>query len=180
MNTFLPFTSFTYCAMCLDDKRLFAQAKECRQIWDAMHYRTAGWVNHPATAMWRPYTELFLSYWRTMLLQLTARGKVDPDCIARWRAMVDKSDIGCMLRDRPWWLDHPAVYVSHRSNLYRKSATLYRAFKCQPIGYFWPDPVQPRYTYLESGYPKSRRVYSLEEANEYIKDNFHIEGVSEL
>lgn len=177
MNTFLPFTSYALSAQHLDDRRLFAQLKECKQLWAAIHFESKGWVNHPAARMWRPYTEEFLSYWRAILLETIKRGKVNPEALASWRRYVDSIDIP-LLRARPWWLDHPPIYVSHRSNLYRKDRVFYRAFECQEIGYFWPDPTEPRYMYMVSGEPKTKRILSLEEANEEIKTLFHVEGIS--
>jgi Pyrimidine dimer DNA glycosylase len=179
VNTFLPFRSYAESAKCLDNKRLFKQLVECKQLWTGIHYQSKGWVNHPATVMWRPYTEQYMAYWRATLLEVVRRGAINPDAITRWRKLID--GIGLPLLKRcPWWMEHPAVFVSHRSNLYKKNPDHYRAFECQYTGYFWPDPEHERYTYLESGEPKSRRTIYLEEANQIMKDIYGIEGVREF
>jgi len=62
MQTFLPYPDFRQSAHCLDTKRLGKQRVETLQILNALHGKTDGWVNHPATKMWRGYEQALVEY----------------------------------------------------------------------------------------------------------------------
>lgn len=55
MQVFLPYASFESTARVLDRARLGKQRVECKQILLANTGRSAGWVNHPVTRMWKGY-----------------------------------------------------------------------------------------------------------------------------
>ena len=62
MQTFLPYESFKQSARVLDWRRLGKQRVEGMQIINAIEGKPRqdskpykGWLNHPATVMWRPY-----------------------------------------------------------------------------------------------------------------------------
>ena len=62
MQTFLPFSSIRRSVSSLDNKRLGKQRVEVLQILKALSGETKGWVNHPATAMWRGYEDALVFY----------------------------------------------------------------------------------------------------------------------
>ena len=62
MQTFLPYPDFKQSAACLDYRRLGKQRVEGVQILKAILGEKSlndkpykGWLNHPATLMWKPY-----------------------------------------------------------------------------------------------------------------------------
>ena len=62
MQTFLPDPDFERTARILDDRRLGKQRVEVLQILNAMHRTSGGWVNHPATRMWRGFEPALVAY----------------------------------------------------------------------------------------------------------------------
>ena len=64
MQTFLPYPDFKQSAACLDYRRLGKQRVEGVQILKAILGEKSlngkpykGWLNHPATLMWKPYPD---------------------------------------------------------------------------------------------------------------------------
>ena len=55
MQTFLPYDDFVLSLDCLDYRRLGKQRVEAMQLLNAMKREKGGWINHPATKMWRGY-----------------------------------------------------------------------------------------------------------------------------
>ena len=53
MQTFLPYDDFVLSLDCLDYRRLGKQRVEAMQLLNAMKREKGGWINHPATKMWR-------------------------------------------------------------------------------------------------------------------------------
>ena len=75
MQTFLPYSSFEQSAQVLDWRRLGKQRVEGMQIINAINNPTQkGWVNHPATVMWRPYVEALKLYTNTIIEEWIQRG----------------------------------------------------------------------------------------------------------
>ena len=69
MQTFLPYESFRKSAEVLDWRRLGKQRVEGMQIINAIEGKKRkdgkpykGWLNHPATVMWRPYPNALKHY----------------------------------------------------------------------------------------------------------------------
>ena len=62
MQTFLPYRSFIESAKCLDNKRLGKQRVAVLQILNTLTGKSTGWINHPATKMWRGYELALCEY----------------------------------------------------------------------------------------------------------------------
>ena len=136
VQTFLPYADFAACAATLDRQRLGKQRVECLQIINALTNPDAkGWVNHPATRMWRDHLPVLAAY-----------------CVAmcdRWIACGYKDTI----RDRvlpladfdapmPSFIGNEAFHSSHRSNLLRKAPEHYGQFGWTDdpnAEYVWPS-----------------------------------------
>ena len=76
MQTFLPYPSFAESAACLDSKRLGKQRVEALQIWNIVSGKrsTGGWINHPATKMWRGYEKALTEYMNLSIILWKGRG----------------------------------------------------------------------------------------------------------
>ena len=126
MQTFLPYPSFKRSAKALDRQRLGKQRVEAMQILKALsgHY-SKGWVNHPATKMWRGHEKHLTEYgiaicdeWIGRGYKDTCRGKI----IALGKNFKDST--------YPKWLGSRLFHKGHKSNLVRKLPEHY--------GKFWP------------------------------------------
>ena len=62
MQTFLPYDDFVLSLDCLDYRRLGKQRVEAMQLLNAMKREKGGWINHPATKMWRGYEKALTEY----------------------------------------------------------------------------------------------------------------------
>lgn len=128
MQTFVPYGSdFNSNAQVLDRQRLGKQRVEAWQILNAIRGLSKGWVNHPATVMWRNYPEALAYYGLSMCDEWIARGYNDT-MQNRFISLIDNSIFRVEL---PLWIDEENIVISHRSNLIRKRPDIY-----QPI---WPD-----------------------------------------
>ena len=110
MQTFLPESSFELSAI-------------------ALRGQSKGWVNHPATKMWRGYEESLSNYLRAMILEWVARGYKNTMAIPQF---IPDAPVP------PWMGDH-RVHASHRANLKRKDPIHYARYIEDPTApYFWP------------------------------------------
>ena len=73
MQVFLPHEDFTEAASVLDQKRLVKQLLEGRQILAAIAGETKGWVNHPATRMFRNSPNTLVAYLRAIAVEMGVR-----------------------------------------------------------------------------------------------------------
>lgn len=137
MQTFLTDSNFQNTAITLDYRRLGKQRVEAWQILRALTGETKGWVNHPATKMWRGYEFLLCQYGITMCVEWESRGYKDT-MLNRFAEMANQFD----LCDNPWWLDFQPLITSHRSNLYRKDPIYYQEFAYigGDLPYVWCEP----------------------------------------
>ena len=132
VNTFLPSPSFTESAKLLDTKRLGKQRVEAWQILQASLGKTKGWVNHPATKMWRGYEKKLCEYGIAICDEWIARGFKDT---MRDRFIALYSDLpDC---DDPVWLGDPLLHESHQSNLVRKDPDHYDFHVMSDLPYLW-------------------------------------------
>lgn len=135
MQTFLPYESFILSARTLDRQRLGKQRVEALQMLKALSGETRGWVNHPATRMWRNCEWSLLLYGEAVCAVWSSRGYRD-SCAAKMRHLsrVHGADWG---DEYPSWLGDDEFHLSHRSNLVRKAPAFY--------GPLWPgvDPGMP-------------------------------------
>jgi len=119
MQTFVPYGPlFDSNALVLDRSRLGKQRVEAWQILNALQGRSKGWVNHPATRMWRGYEAALCQYGIAMCDEWLARGYTD----TMRQRFIDNAPSGLVV---PGWLQRIDVMRSHRSNLIRKDPAHY-------------------------------------------------------
>lgn len=129
MQTFLPHANFNESARSLDRQRLGKQRVETLQIMKALLTDT-GWVNHPATQMWRGHEASLLRYQACVCQEWTDRGYRDT-CWGKTLDLALEHRIAPRFDDDPPWLGDTDFHRSHRSNLIRK--------KPEHYGSLWPD-----------------------------------------
>lgn len=132
MQTFLPLPGMGRSVRCLDYRRLGKQRVEALQILNALRGKSKGWVNHPATKMWRGY-EAALAFYKDL-------------CIEEW---VRRGYNNTMQKEKshrsiklPEWLGSDEFHASHRSNLLRKDPEFYGKLgwtEALDLPYIWPQ-----------------------------------------
>lgn len=135
MQTFLPYPGFTDTARVLDYKRLGKQRVETWQIIRALGGHTKGWVNHPATRMWRGHTDALALYGTAICIEWVRRGYKDT-LLPRFMELRREDFV------MPPWLGHSDFHLSHRSNLIRKDPEHYRKYwpgVPENLPYIWPN-----------------------------------------
>ena len=135
MQTFLPYESFRDSAKILDYRRLGKQRVEAYQILRALTGESTGWVNHPATRMWRGYEYHLCIYGAMICTEWKMRGYND----SLQSKFLDAS-LQFDTAIRPDWLGMPELHKSHQSNLYRKDPVHYAKFASvgADLPYVWP------------------------------------------
>lgn len=136
MQTFLTHADFGQSARSLDYRRLGKQRVEAWQILRALAGETRGWVNHPATRMWRGHEGSLARYGIAVCREWVDRGYRDT-MLERFVAAADGLDDA-----PPHWLGREDLHRSHRSNLVRKFPEHYRPlFPGVPddLEYVWPE-----------------------------------------
>jgi len=139
MQTFLPYPDFRESMECLDRARLGKQRVEAFQVLRAMDDVSTrkGWVNHPATRMWRGYGSSLARYGLEACrawIALGYRDSLAPRFEEYLRAFGEGPD--------PAWLGDPGFHASHRSNLLRKFPAHYLQFgwvELPTLPYVWPS-----------------------------------------
>jgi hypothetical protein len=149
MQTFLPYPSFEKSAKVLDYRRLGKQRVEAWQILNALRgtSRGRGWVNHPATKMWRGYETALIYYGIAMCEEWIRRGYKDT-MLPRFKALLSNDDI-IRKGPAPPWLGNKKFHRSHRSNLVRKLPEYYGPKwpnEEDNLPYVWPENNLPEYT----------------------------------
>jgi len=130
MQTFLPYPDFKLSMSILDKRRLGKQRVEAQQILNALDGKTKGWVNHPATRMWRGYEPALRRYLQCSIDEWTARGYKNN--------MVTDPPVQCVM---PPWMGDPCFHASHRANLLRKDPVHYGSLgwtEDPSLPYVWP------------------------------------------
>ena len=135
MQTFMPDSDYAGSAKALDNKRLGKQRVEAFQILNALTGKSKGWVNHPATRMWRGYEWQLANYGYAICQEWIARGFVDSLSDHFKQYMADNT--ACM---KPWWVNNRALQLTHQSNLLRKDWDFYsQQFRVpDDLPYLWP------------------------------------------
>ena len=144
MQTFLPYENFEASVKSLDWRRLGKQRVECFQLLKALGNTkdvclddvdlstpAKGWVNHPATKMWRGYEGALAQYHDACIREWVARGYQNTMLL---RATEGEHPL-------PDWLGDPLLHASHRSNLLRKDPVHYGQFgwtESPDLEYVWP------------------------------------------
>ena len=154
MQVFLPHEDFTEAASVLDQKRLVKQLLEGRQILAAIAGETKGWVNHPATKMFRNSPNTLVAYLRAIAIEMGVREykwENNWSVIQKYSEQLKNLDLG-----KPSWMygeEFDKVVTTHRANLYLKAPDLYPQFKssvdvyrpmvcCEGCNYYWPTHVR--------------------------------------
>ena len=158
MQTFLPYANFQKSARSLDYRRLGKQRVEGMQILNALSpdYDKKGWVNHPATQMWRGYEECLKVYVNTIINEWIDRGYKNT------MSMYDV-DVAKLQSENaiPTWLGHAELHKSHRINLLRKDYEFYApqytldahlsTNEIESYPYWWP---------VENGYTVNSNLFT--------------------
>jgi hypothetical protein len=145
VQTFLPDPDFERTARILDDRRLGKQRVEVLQILNAMHRTSGGWVNHPATRMWRGFEPALVAYGLAIIDEWTRSGRADTvrDKILphlhgeplRTQRQLAELDL------LPPWLGREDLHRAYRSALVRKMPEHYRPLFPEveeDLPYVWP------------------------------------------
>jgi pyrimidine dimer DNA glycosylase len=130
VQTFLPYPDFERTAEVLDDRRLGKQRVEVLQILNAMHRTSGGWINHPATRMWRGHEAALVAYGLAVIDVWTRAGRADTvrDKILPHlhgepvRTQQELAALGML----PPWLGREDIHRAYRSALVRKMPEHYR------------------------------------------------------
>jgi len=142
MQTFLPYADFAKSAQCLDRQRLGKQRVETLQIMTAL-MTGKGWVNHPATLMWRRYEWALLRYQEAVCAEWRYRGYQDT-CLEKTRYIYDRHRRWVEEKIWPHWIGDEAFHLAHQSNLIRKDPEHYRNFFLDlrdDLPYIYPEPM---------------------------------------
>lgn len=121
MQTFLPYPDFEKSAKTLDWRRLGKQRVEAFQILKILlsDKISGGWVNHPATKMWKGHTNALILYMNTMINEWKFRG---------YKNNMKIFDLKTEKIILPNFIGNENYHASHRSNLLRKDKEYYRQF----------------------------------------------------
>jgi hypothetical protein len=145
MQTFLPYENFKETAKVLDWKRLGKQRVEGMQIINAINNpKQKGWVNHPATVMWKPYVEALKVYTNTMISEWVRRG---------YNNNMEYYTVDFINIDWPHWLGKEEFHSSHRANLLRKDYEYYSQFR-------WSEDPESPYVWLDTDNKRWYEHYS--------------------
>lgn len=153
MQTFLPFVyNFDLSAKSLDNKRLNKQLLEGRQIYAALLGQTKGWVNHPATKMWKNHENMLFKYLYAIKRECERRGIQTEK---NWTAIEEMHESNYNRGDGltiPGWMTDEQIAnkieITHRGNLYKKDPDYYVEFYlesrkylkhvcCDTCNYYW-------------------------------------------
>lgn len=139
MQTFLPSDDFALCAMSLDRQRLGKQRVETLQIMQTLagKSRGKGWINHPATKMWKGHENYLMLYQIATVSEWTMRGYKDTCLDKTYEAFSSLEEDFSY----PDWMGDEKLHASHRSNLLRKNPEHYSRFNwSEPdnMEYVWP------------------------------------------
>lgn len=167
----------------LDDKRLFKQVVEAKQI--AMYYVDPDLAfpgNHPATTMWEGYEHYLFNYGAVMAAEVRRRDtmtKKQQDAalaMLAWFARQQRNfraDFPGEVATQPVWFRSKEFILSHRSNLVRKDEAYY--------GRLFPsvDPDRPYLWPTEGRDGVTRYLLSKAEAArvdpKYLPDNWTVD-----
>lgn len=129
MQTFLPYSDFAESARVLDYRRLGKQRVEAFQLLNVIRgvdkfgvpKNHKGWVNHPATVMWRQYPTALAMYGVDICNEWKRRGYKD-SLQPKFREFLS---VNFDNLEEPYWLGDYEFHRSHRSNLLRKDREYY-------------------------------------------------------
>ena len=135
VNTFMPYSDFKKVAQCLDYRRLGKQRVEVWQIYRVLTGQSDGWVNHPATKMWKGHEVGLLYYGICMCEEWIRRGYNDtmlPRFKEEFSKITGENDFNVVLIGPyslnykfPDWVYDEKSQLAYKSNLIRKDAEFY-------------------------------------------------------
>jgi len=141
MQTFLPYPDFVKSAQCLDRARLGKQRVEASQLLKTLTGLSDGWLNHPATKMWKGYEAALALYGVRMCEEWIDRGYNDnllPYFQEELFIYHGRKPLSTL--ELPPWFGDENLHRSHRANLIRKFSDhytpLFGELPMEP--YFWP------------------------------------------
>lgn len=143
MQTFVPYTNHSDTAAVLDDKRLFKQLVESKQLIVAIT-EGGGWSNHPAALMWTGYIPALIEYTCVLAAEWETRGwfnrgKPYEQSFTTW--VADRPEIHEPI-ELPWWWGGP-IHYTHKLKLTWKLPIHYES-RFQMVApnvephYYWP------------------------------------------
>lgn len=143
MQTFLPFRSFKMSAQVLDKPRLQKQRVEGLQILTALSVEGTGWLNHPATVMWRDNIPALAEYILAIHNECEERGVADNIGV---RKILRKFSRDPEKIEMPWWWGS-SIHRSHRKSLLWKNPDLYGPVLSTEFPKMKPTSQKPRYVW---------------------------------
>ena len=147
MQTFLPYSNFIKTFEVLDYKRLGKQRVEAMQLLNILTgiQKTKGWINHPATLMWKGYENALSLYHDMCIVEWVSRGyKNNMELRFFKNSNIDKEALkNFKFTDMPWWMNNEEMHRSHRARLIEKDEDFYLRKFPNDKGfnngnYFWP------------------------------------------
>ena len=147
VNTFLIASDFNVSAKLLDNKRLFKQCVEAKQIINILtdiNQTKKGFKSHPAVKQWTGYTNSLKNYYNCHLKEVLSRG--------HWKTQMQYYDINGLI-ENPWFVSCSQFLYSHMASLYRKNPEYY-SFLVFPSeyrehGYMWPSHLESKSINIE-------------------------------
>lgn len=136
MQTFLAYPDYRQSAAVLDMRRLGKQRVEAYQILRALRGESQGWLNHPATRMWRGH-EFNLATYGAVVCE-TWRAKGYKDTLLPY---FEEAMLRLPVTLQPEWLGREDFHRAHQSNLVRKLPAHYGPLFPGVSGdlpYIWP------------------------------------------
>jgi predicted DNA-binding transcriptional regulator AlpA len=139
MQTFMTDRDYATVSYQLDNKRLGKQRVETYQIMRSLTGISGGWINHPATQMWKGYEYSLAEYGLQMCEEWLSRGFKD----SLYQKFADALD-SLPYSTQPWWVANLSLHQTHQSNLLRKDFAHYsQHFQVQDdLPYVWPLPTE--------------------------------------
>lgn len=142
MQTFLTHDNYLDTAKILDYKRLGKQRVEAYQIFKALrgdYHRSKGWINHPATAMWRGFEYQLALYGLTISQEFLDRGYNGQRMVEIFTQLATQA-FAQDKQNPPWWVQSKLLQKTHQSNLLRKDFGYYsKHFSgTDNLPYVWP------------------------------------------
>jgi hypothetical protein len=131
MQCFLPYADFTKTFRCLDYKRLGNQRMESSILLQSITVGN-GWSFHPASRMWKNYSNALSLYLNMCIKEWINRGYKNNMKLIE----IEKDSVSL-----PPWMGDERLHSSHRASLLYKNPIYYGQFgwKEEPrINYFWP------------------------------------------
>jgi hypothetical protein len=143
MQIFVPYRYHEQTAVCLDRQRLGKQRVETLQVLRANLGLTDGWVNHPASRMWKGHEVALARYGMIICREWKKRGYKDT-VEEKILALVPEAGDWRTMFYEPSWMGDPSVHLSHQSNLLRKDPDHYGQWFADSVPndlpYVWRKP----------------------------------------